>query len=35
VVMLTLPTTAPNTMQSLSSTIQYSFTGTQRPGTNR
>ncbi len=27
---LTMPTTAGNTMQGLSSTIQYSFTGTQR-----
>ena len=34
-VMLTLPATAPNTMQSLTSTIQYSFTGTQRAATNR
>jgi hypothetical protein len=34
-VRLSLPTTAPNTMQSLSSTIQFSFTGTQRTATNR
>src|SRR5438093_4339781 len=34
-VTLTLPSTAPNTYQSLSSTIQYSFTGTQRAATDR
>lgn len=31
---LSLPGTAGNTFQGLSSTIQYSFTGTQRAGTN-
>jgi spore coat-associated protein N len=34
-VTLSLPAAAPNTMQSLTSTIQYSFTGTQRAATNR
>jgi len=29
-VTLTLPSAAPNTLQGKSSTIQYSFTGTQR-----
>lgn len=32
VVGLYLPTTAPNTMQGTSSTIQFTFTGTQRAG---
>ena len=32
---LTLPSTADNTFQNLTSTIQYSFTGTQRAATNR
>jgi hypothetical protein len=32
---LTLPTTAGNTFQNLSSTISYSFAGTQRNATNR
>jgi spore coat-associated protein N len=32
---LTLPSTTDNTFQGLSSTIDYSFTGTQRAGTNR
>jgi spore coat-associated protein N len=32
---LTFPSTGPNTMQGLTSTIQYSFTGTQRAGTNK
>ena len=31
-VTLTLPSTAPNTMQGLTSTLQYTFTGTQRNG---
>lgn len=35
VVTLYLPTAAPNTMQSATSTIQYDFTGTQRAGTVR
>jgi spore coat-associated protein N len=34
-VTLYLPLTAPNTMQGLTSTIQYAFTGTQRTGTAR
>lgn len=34
-VTLYLPTSAPNTMQSASSTLQFSFTGTQRAGTAR
>lgn len=34
-VTLTLPSTAGNSMQGLTSTIQYSFTGTQRNGTNQ
>jgi predicted ribosomally synthesized peptide with SipW-like signal peptide len=34
-VSLYLPTAAPNTMQGVSSTIQYAFTGTQRTGTAR
>jgi len=34
-VTLTLPVTAPNSMQGLTSTIQYTFTGTQRAGTNQ
>lgn len=34
-VSLYLPLSAPNTMQGLTSTIQYSFTGTQRTGTAR
>lgn len=32
---LTLPSTAGNTLQNLTSTIQYSFTGTQRAATNK
>ncbi len=32
---LTLPSSADNTFQNLTSTIQYSFTGTQRAATNR
>ncbi len=32
---LTLPSTAGNTLQGLTSTIQYSFTGTQRAATNK
>jgi spore coat-associated protein N len=32
---LTFPSSGPNTMQGLSSTIQYSFTGTQRAGTDK
>jgi spore coat-associated protein N len=35
VVTADLPATAPNTMQGLSSVIQYSFDATQRAGTNR
>ena len=35
VVTLYLPTAAPNTMQSATSTIQYAFTGTQRAGAPR
>jgi spore coat-associated protein N len=34
-VTLTLPGTAGNTFQGLTSTIQYTFTGTQRAATNR
>jgi hypothetical protein len=34
-VTLTLPAGAPNTLQNQSSTIQYSFTGTQRNATNQ
>lgn len=34
-VSLYLPTSAPNTMQGATSTIQYSFTGTQRAGAAR
>jgi hypothetical protein len=34
-VTVTLPSTAGNSMQGLTSTIQYSFTGTQRSGTNQ
>jgi spore coat-associated protein N len=34
-VTLTLPTAAPNTMQGLTSTISYKFTGTQRVATNK
>ncbi len=34
-VTLTLPTTAGNTFQDLTSTISYAFTGTQRDGTDR
>ncbi|HUZ84839.1 MAG TPA: TasA family protein [Gaiellales bacterium] len=34
-VTLTLPATAPNTMQAQSSVIQYTFTGTQRAATNQ
>lgn len=34
-VTLTLPSTAPNTMQGLSSAITYTFTGTQRAATNK
>lgn len=32
---LTLPSTAGNTFQGLSSTIAYAFTGTQRTATNK
>lgn len=35
VVSLYLPTSAPNTMQGKTSTIQYAFTGTQRAGAAR
>ena len=35
VVTLSLPTSAPNSMQGATSTIQYSFTGTQRTGAAR
>lgn len=31
-VTLTLPSTAPNSFQGLSSTVSYAFTGTQRAG---
>jgi predicted ribosomally synthesized peptide with SipW-like signal peptide len=34
-VTLTLPATAGNTFQGLTSTVQYTFTGTQRAATNR
>lgn len=34
-VTLSLPTTADNTFQNVSSTIRYTFTGTQRAGTDR
>jgi spore coat-associated protein N len=34
-VTLTLPSSAPNTMQNQSSTITYTFLGTQRAGTNQ
>lgn len=34
-VTLTLPAAAPNSMQGLTSTIQYTFTGTQRAGTEQ
>ena len=34
-VTLTFPSAAPNTFQNQSSTIQYTFTGTQRAGTNQ
>jgi len=34
-VTLTLPSSAPNSMQGLTSTIQYSFTGTQRAAANQ
>jgi predicted ribosomally synthesized peptide with SipW-like signal peptide len=34
-VTLTLPTTAPNAMQGLSSTLTYTFTGTQRAGASK
>ncbi len=34
-VTLTLPTAAPNTMQGITSTISYNFTGTQRVATNK
>ncbi|HEY8304733.1 MAG TPA: TasA family protein [Solirubrobacteraceae bacterium] len=34
-VTLTFPSTAPNTMQNQSSTITYTFLGTQRAGTNQ
>jgi hypothetical protein len=32
---LSFPSAAPNTMQGLSSTITFAFTGTQRAGTNK
>lgn len=34
-VTLTLPSTAPNTMQGLSSSLTYTFVGTQRAATNK
>jgi spore coat-associated protein N len=34
-VTLTLPSSAPNTMQGQTSTISYAFTGTQRAGTSK
>ena len=34
-VTLTLPLSAPNTLQTQSSTIQYTFTGTQRAATSQ
>ncbi|WP_284764446.1 TasA family protein [Arthrobacter sp. efr-133-R2A-63] len=34
-VTLTLPSTADNTFQNLSSTVAFNFTGTQRTGTNK
>jgi spore coat-associated protein N len=34
-VTVTLPSTAPNTMQGLTSTISYAFTGTQRAATSK
>lgn len=34
-VTLTLPATAPNSMQTLTSQISFAFTGTQRAGTNK
>lgn len=34
-VTLTLPTTAPNSMQTLTSQISFAFTGTQRAGTSK
>jgi hypothetical protein len=34
-VTLTLPSGAGNTLQNLSSTITYAFTGTQRAATNK
>ena len=34
-VTLTLPTTAPNSMQTLTSQITFAFTGTQRAGTSK
>ena len=34
-VTLTFPSAAPNSFQNQSSTIQYTFTGTQRAGTNK
>ena len=34
-VTLTLPTTADNTFQGITSTVNFSFTGTQRSGTNQ
>ena len=34
-VTLTLPATAPNTLQALSSTLTYTFTGTQRAATSK
>ena len=34
-VTLTFPSAAPNTFQNQSSTVQYTFTGTQRAGTNK
>ncbi|HJX46549.1 MAG TPA: hypothetical protein VJ375_01790, partial [Gaiellaceae bacterium] len=34
-VTLTLPSSAPNTMQGLSSTLDYTFVGIQRAGTNK
>jgi hypothetical protein len=34
-VTVTLPSTAGNSLQNLSSTIAYTFTGVQRAGTNQ
>jgi hypothetical protein len=34
-VTLSLPSSAGNSLQGLTSTVQYSFTGTQRAGTDK